>query len=286
MMGARGTWWGALCLRSWALALVVLLSGCEQLGDFLPKVSFDGLEIREIDWEKANVDFVFSVNNPNPVSVGLTSFSYNLDLEAVPFLSGDNPEGFQLEAMGASPLVLPLDLTYANVFETIQATRGEDEVGFGLYGKMGFDTPAGNVQLPYNQDGGFPALRPPAFSFQALRVPKVDILAGTADLELDLGIDNDLGTTMFFDRFDFTLNLEGTRVANGLIDTFDAVGASTSTVTLPVTIDALDLVFVLADAIATGEHLDLGLAASMDVETPFGIVPLTIDEAGDLGIDL
>lgn len=267
------------------VGFTAMASGCEQLSDFLPKVGFDGLTIRSIDWEEADVDFNFSVSNPNPVSVGLSSFSYNLDLEAVPFLSGDNPEGFQLEALGESPLVLPLDLRYENIFQTIQATRGEDTVGFGLYGKMGFDTPAGNVQLPYNQDGGFPALRTPKFSFQNLRVPRVDLFAGTADLELDLGVDNDLGATMFFDRFDFALDLEGSNVASGLLNTFDAAGASTTTLTLPVTVNALSLVLVLADALVTGEHLDLGLAATMDVETPFGVVPLTIDEAGDLGID-
>ncbi len=267
------------------LLLLPLLGGCEELDPFLPKVSFDSLKIRDLTFENADIDFVFNVDNPNPVQIGLESFSYDLDLEEISFIQGDNPDGFTLKADGSSPLVLPLDLVYTEIWDTVQATRGEDIVDFRLGGQMGFNTPAGVIDLPYNEAGDFPALRTPTFSFKAMRVPNVNIFGGTADLELDLGVDNEHGSSLFFDKFDFGVALQGEDVASGIINTFDVPGQTEGILTLPITVNALGAVLALGDALITGDKLDLGLNAVVDVDTPFGIVPLTIDETGALGID-
>jgi len=270
----------------WPGSALLLLAGagCDQLSELLPTVSFDGLEIRDITFAQADVDFVFLVENPHPVSISLSSFDYALALKDVPFVEGDNPDGFTLEALGASDLVIPLSLGYTDIWNTIQATRGEDVIDFLLSGGMGFDTPAGHVRLPYSEDGDFPALRTPTFSFQRIRTPSVDLLAGIAELEVDLGVDNEIGSTLFFQSFDYGLSLGGAPVASGLVPSFDVAGATTGTVTLPVTVELLSLGAGVVDAILDGGAVDVGLDATMDVDTPFGIVPLTIDESGQVSI--
>ena len=67
------------------------LTGCSELEPFLPKVKFDTLSVRNISFQEANVDFVFSIENPNPVNVKLASFSYALGFEEIPLLSGEVP---------------------------------------------------------------------------------------------------------------------------------------------------------------------------------------------------
>lgn len=273
-------------IRPHALLPLLAMStvGCEQISDFLPKVAFDGLEVRAIDWEEADVDFVFSVSNPNPVRVGLSSFDYDLDLEDVDFIEGDNPDGFTLAANGSAPLVLPLDLRYEDIWNTIEAIRGEDVVDFGLSGRMGFNTPGGEVKLPYDESGGFPALRIPKFRFQALRVTDVNPLA--PKIEIDLGVDNELGSSLFFDRFDYAVSLNDDDVAGGIVQTFEALGATESVLTLPIDLDPITALGQIGNALFGGGALDVGLIATMDVDTPFGIVPLTIDEKGNLDVDL
>jgi len=263
---------------------LILCAGCSELSDFLPTVSFDGLDIRDITFEQADVDFVFLVENPHPVSITLASFDYALELEDVPFVEGDNPDGFTLEALGGSELVIPLSLGYTDIWNTIQATRGEDVVDFLLSGGMGFDTPAGHFRIPYSEDGDFPALRTPVFSFERIRAPSVDPLGGVAELEVDLGVDNELGSTLFFQSFDYGLSLGGAPVASGLVPPFDVPGATTGTLTLPVTVDLFGLGAGVVEAILDGGAVDVGLDATMDVDTPFGVVPLTIDESGQVSI--
>lgn len=269
-------------MRGTIVVLLLPCAGCSELSEFLPTVSFDGLSIRSITFEQADVDFVFLVENPHPVRLSLASFDYALELESVPFLEGENPGGFTLEPLGGSNLVLPVSLGYENIWSTIQATRGEDIVDFLLSGGMGFDTPAGFVRLPYREAGDFPALRTPTFSFQDIRVASADLVS--ADLEVDLAVDNELGSTLFFQQFDYGLSLGGNRVASGLVGTFDVDGATTGTLTLPVSVDFLSLGAGVVDAILGGGTVDVGLDATMDVDTPFGIVPLAIDESGEVAI--
>lgn len=265
------------------VAFVLLSTGCAELDAFLPKVSFDRLDVREVSFEHVEADFVFLVDNPNPIQIDLASFSYALALEGVELLSGDAPEGFVLEQSGGSELVLPVGLVFAEIFETIDATRGEDVVDFDIAGHFGFDTPAGVARLPYDEAGDFPAIRTPTFTFQNLRVARIGF--DSADLELDLGVDNAHGSALLFENFDYDLELEGTEIVSGLISTFEVEGATTGTVTLPIQIDLISAGVTLIDAILSGGKIDLGLDASMDVDTPFGVIPLSIDETGKLTVD-
>jgi LEA14-like dessication related protein len=267
---------------------LIALTGCSELEPFLPKVKFDKLSVRDITFQEANVDFVFSVENPNPVGVNLASFSYALGFEEVQLLSGDNADGFELQAMGSSALELPVDLVFADAWNTVQATRGVDDIGFGLDGNFGFDLPEiGLVKVPYDAGGSFPALRTPQISLNALRATKVDLFTQTASLELDLGIDNDHFSTLFFNSLDYDLKLGGTSVADGLIaDLAEVDGANSETIVLPINVNLLNVGSTVVNALTGNGKIDVKLAATVDVLTPFTDlpIPLSIDEAGNLTV--
>jgi LEA14-like dessication related protein len=266
-----------------ALALLPLtLAGCSEL---LPTIAFDRFDVQDLSFEKIDTDFVFRVDNPNPVSIDLSTYGYALQFESVQLLAGENDDGFTLEADGGSELSLPVGVVFADAWNLVQATRGEDEIGFGLDGHFGFDTPIGEADLPFSESGEFPALRTPKFSFQQIRVGKLDVLTGEADLEIDLGVDNEHGSMLWFDQFNFDLGLAGTNVVAGTIPTLGAVeGATTETVTLPISANLLNAGVAVITSLINKEPLQMQLAASMDVDTPFGVVPLQIDESGQISV--
>lgn len=267
------------------VATAGLSVGCDELQQLVPSVRFDTLRTTDIDFEHIDAEFVFQVDNPNPVGVDLASFSYALELEGVALLDGDEPGGLELEPLGSAEVSLPTSLVWANVFEAVQATRGEDEVDFGLAGAFGFDTRWGPVELPYQTDGRFPALRTPRFSLGTLRVGSVDIPRGTATVVLDLRVDNDHGSALDFADLDYSLSLAGRDVADGLIPDLGAVpGATESLVEVPVTVDLVAAGATVVDALTRGGRLDVGLDANVDVDTPFGALPLAIDETGNVSV--
>lgn len=264
-----------------ALPLLCLFSvGCAELEGVLPTVHFDRFAVERISFEDIDADFVFRVENPNPVEIDLASFSYALQLEEVQLLDGNAEDGFVLERSGSSELALPVHLVFEQVYETITATRGEDVVDFSLAGHFGFDTPAGLVRLPYRELGDFPALRTPGMAFQRLDLTQLRV--DGADLKLDIAIDNPHGSTLFFENFAYTVKMQGFDVVDGLIEGFDVGGATAHVLSIPIQVDFLKTGLGLATALIEGEEVKLDLAAQADVDTPFGLVPLTLKTSDGL----
>lgn len=268
------------------LLTLPLLAACEELSQITPRVQFNTLDVEQISFDQVSADFVFDVDNPNPIPVSLARFSYDLELEEVGLLSGDEPEGLELPALDSAQVRLPATLVWADVWDTVQAVRGEDEVDFGLAGDFGFDTRWGPLDLPYQTQGRFPALRTPTFRLGKLKVQQVDVLGGKATVALDLNIDNDHGSTLNFDNLDYALSLAGRRVGTGLIDDLGTVdGATARTVDLPITIDLVQAGSAVVTILTGGGQLDAGLDATVDVDTPFGVLPLSIDETGNVQVE-
>jgi len=267
-------------MRTTLPLLLLLSTGCAELEGVLPTVHFDRLDVERISFDDIDADFVFRVDNPNPVEIDLASFSYALELEQVQLLDGNADDGFVLERSGSSELALPVHLVFEQVYDTVTATRGEDVVDFSLEGHFGFDTPAGRVRLPYRELGDFPALRTPGVAFERLRM--VELRATGADLALDIGIDNPHRSTLFFENFDYSIDMQGFHIVDGLIEGFDVDGAEQHVLALPIQVDFLKVGAGLVTALVNGDKVKIDFAAKADVDTPFGLVPLNLVETGGL----
>ncbi len=265
------------------LLATVALSGCADSG-FLPSVSFERIDLERISWQDIDADFVFSVKNPNPLQIDLARFDYDLSFSGIDWVSGNNPDGLVLVASGSSEWALPMHIVFQELYDLVQATKGEDTIPFELQGSFGFDTSIGDVDLPYRAEGGFPALRTPDVHYQALRVSDVQLT--TADLALDLGVVNDQGSNLWFKDFDYDVDLSGFDIGAGQVAELGAAEpATTTTLTLPFTVDLLESGAAVLDILLGDDQADLDLRASTDVDTPFGIVPLSIDEHGNVSIE-
>jgi len=269
--------------RLFFLSVPLLLGGCSDSG-YLPTVAFDRIDLQAISWEDVDANFVFSVRNPNPLTIDLARFDYDLSFSGVHWVSGDNPDGLVLAASGSSEWALPMHIVFQELYDLVQATKGEDTIPFEIAGSFGFDTSIGAIDLPYRADGGFPALRTPDVDYKALRVTDVGVT--TADLALDLGVVNDQGSNLWFKDFDYDVDLSDFDIGSGEVtDLGQALPATTTTLTLPFTVDLLESGMAVLDILLDDDQADLDLRASTDVDTPFGIVPLSIDEHGNVSIE-
>lgn len=274
-----------------ATALGLGLLGCKQLGPlgdalapYTPKLRFDKLELRAIDFTKVDVDFMFKLENPNPLSVKLDTFSYALGLEGVEFVKGTNADGLKLESRGESDLAIPVSLTYQRIFELVQNTKGKDDLGFSIAGDLGFNTPVGMAKVPFREEGRFPVVRAPGISLKGLRMGKVDLLKQKASMNLDLGFSNpDGGQAVSFAGFDFGVDMAGSRVASGVREDIPAVtGGGEQLVSLPIDLDLKSVGKTLVTAITGKKAIDVKLGGKVQVGTPFGKIPLTFDQLASL----
>ena len=296
------------------MPLVVFGTGCEAIQDnpylsqFLPTVAFDGLQVNHVTFEEVDTEFLFAIDNPNPVGIDIEDFSYSLAFAEVSWMDGDNPDGLLLGAAGASEVSLPTNIVFANLFDMVQAARGSDSLPFGLSGDFGLrldsstlvtvnSTTESNedaevVYLPYDADGDFPALRKPKFSLNKLRVKNLSWSEITLDLGMD--VDNEHASNLIFNRFAYDLSLGGASTLSGVVDDLEEVihGGDSEVATpnqkvrLPITIDSLSVIGSLWDLLQNGERLNAQFAATTDVDTPFGLMELAVDETGDLDVQM
>ena len=249
----------------------------------LPQVRFDKVQLDSINFDKVDLRFLFAVENPAPLQVALDSFSYALALEGKPLFDGKNPDGVKLAAEATSHLPFPLTLRWGELAELLRETKGKDELGFGLRGELGFDTPVGVLALPYEARGKLPALRRPRFRLEGLRL--VELNTSVARLGLDLGVTNLGGSPIRLSGFDYGLHLGGEKVASGLVAALGEVGADTAkSLTLPIDLRLANLGAALIEAFTGKGRVKARIKAGLQVATPWGDIPLEIDEADELNI--
>lgn len=305
--------------------LVLLATGCTDGGSAFFNISFNRLDVQDINFDQVETDFVFQVNNRTPLGFQIDNFDYALAFEEIEWLSGADPDGLTLYASDSSEVSLPLTIVFQDIYDVAQATRGEDNIGFGLDGSFGIrlsqetlilepseaeetgdtgDTAASDaevdnasagqtIQLPYDAGGDFPALRRPRFSFKKLKVGAIDWASLVAPVTLKLDVENDHASSLFLTNFDYNLSLGGQPVASGLVDdlgevfgaTADSESAGATVLNIPINLDLASLGVTVYNAIVDGGTLNIGLDASTDVDTPFGVVTLGIDETGDISVE-
>ncbi|MFO0746849.1 MAG: LEA type 2 family protein [Myxococcota bacterium] len=270
---------------------LVLLTSCKTLGPigdvlapYTPKLSFKNLELKSLDFTKIDVEFVFEVHNPNPLSVKLATFSYDLGLEGVQVVKGTNADGLELKSRGDTELAIPVSLTFAHIFELVKATKGKDDLAFSIGGDLGFNTPVGMAHVPFKEQGKFPVVHAPSVSLEGMHIGKVDVLKHKASLSVDVGVANpDGGAAVSLAGFDYGLDLGGTRVAAGVKEDIPAVvGGGKQVVSLPIDIDLLKVGKTLVNAITGKKAMDVKLAGVVQIGTPFGKIPLTFDQLSSL----
>lgn len=277
-----------------APGLALLAAGCPKVdlakvGDaakrFLPKVRFDKVNVRDINFNRVDLTFVFQVDNPAPLKVGLSSFRYALDLEEQRFFDGNNPDGVRLPAQGSAPLKFPFRMKWGDLGQLLKQTRGKDKLGFKLAGDLGFNTPVGELKLPYNAGGQVPALRKPTFAFANLKLKDLNLMQNRARLALQLDATNLGGAAISFSGFDYRMKLAGETVANGVLQRLGEVsGGKTERLELPFDLTLTSVGSSVVKAIKNKGNINGALQASLKVGTPFGEVPLSIDQSGPLRV--
>jgi LEA14-like dessication related protein len=151
-----------------AMLLVAVAMGLTQpafakpLMGFLakPTVTYDRVEVKRITFEKAHVEFVFLVDNPNPLGLDHLLLDYELFLKGKSAASGRGMK-FAVKPKGRSELRLPGEIDYIRLFTsgellTRAITRGERHIPFTLQGTFRSDVKMLKYAQPIKAEGVLP----------------------------------------------------------------------------------------------------------------------------------
>jgi hypothetical protein len=272
-------------MRPLPLALLLVLSACPKklpdLSRFTPQVRVDRLEPGAVSWEAVEADLVLDIENPNPVGLSLERWAWDLDVDGRDLLAGEDADGMELEPRGRSELAIPVRLAFADLLEAARAGKGEaprESLPFTASGVLGFGTPLGIVDVPFEHDGTLPVLRRPDVRVEGVRVEKLDALRGRAELAVDIQVAHRGGAALDLGALGWDLSLGGYDVADGSLDQVGRLAdGETRTVSLPVGFNLLELGALVARNLQQRKPVPVGFRGRVDVNTPLGALPLQID---------
>jgi LEA14-like dessication related protein len=136
----------------------LLLSSCAQPSP--PKAEFVEYKIAAVTLEGIRVNFIFKVNNPNPLGVNISSYSYKVYINDQEFLSETRP-GFNLDANGTNLIELPVVIRYDRLFGTTASVleriaRGENTISYRIEGKINTKVAEISFGTPFKASGTIP----------------------------------------------------------------------------------------------------------------------------------
>ena len=265
------------------------LSGCaalkqvknrlpDAIKDAAPRVSFKNMKVADIDWDHVDLDFTLAIDNPNPIAVKLTQVSWDVALADKPFTKGGSTDGFELAANGSKPFTFRVGFGYKEVYNLATGLKGADKVPLRVAGDVGFNTPVGEVKLPYKHESELPTVKAPKVGIGKVKLGKVDLLKQTAAATVEVKLTNPSNANIGMKAFQYDLALTGRNVAGGNVAEIpDVKPGQTEVVELPVKLKLLDLGAEIVDIVKNKKAWDVGLKADAKVGTPFGAIPLKVD---------
>ena len=149
-----------------ALILSVSLSGCAYVKALnqkmkTPSVDFQNVELREATAEGIKLDFLFAVNNPNPLGAKITALTYDLKLNGSRIANGTTKEAIEVGPQGRSDVRFPFELKFRDLVSTIKTLMGaRDKVKYKLDVVVRVDTPIGDIEVKRSAVGAFAVPKP------------------------------------------------------------------------------------------------------------------------------
>jgi len=153
-----------------------------------PEVRAVRPRITGIDFQGVNMAFDVDVHNPYPVPIRAPRFRYGIDIENSKFLDSEADSAIDLPAANVGTAVLPVRLSYKDLWRTYKELSDIPEANYRLHGALIYNVFGRSLELPLSHNGTFPILRPPAFS--DIKIDTTALSLSGAKIGINAGMSN------------------------------------------------------------------------------------------------
>jgi LEA14-like dessication related protein len=253
----------------------------DQAGISKPTVRVSNTNVTGLSFKEIDLLFDIEINNPNAVGISLTAFDYDLLLNNVSFLKGDQQQKMEIKAKDVATVQIPLTLDYKNLYDTYQNLKNADEVTYQLNTGLSFNLPIlGAVRIPVSTSGEVPMLKLPPISLKSIKLKRLTLTG--ADFDLQVGIKNQNSWGFDINTLDYGLTINNTQWIKGQSTKKQNISAKGESVLhLPFSLSFLDLGSSVYQLVAGGKGLNYkfngqaNLSPSLeiigDVNLPFNL---------------
>jgi LEA14-like dessication related protein len=228
-------------------------------------VSLSQKEIRDVSREGLTLSFYLEVANTSSTLYSLAEYDYRVVVEGIDFFTWKTaPESpIPVERNSRTRLVLPVKISYADLFQAVKGIEARPKVACYVTGLMIFiDVKKHQEKIPFAFSGEFPIYRDLEVRIQPLTVKTLSI--GGAEFIFSFACRNPNGFELGLGNLGYQLELDGKKITEGEIpgpNTITAEGEKTFS--LPVMLDFFEVgkeFYPIFDKAAAACRLSLGAA--------------------------
>lgn len=239
-----------------------------------PSLKFKKVELQEADFEGATLGVVYTLKNPNPVGLRVSSVEYRLEIENHLVVSGRPPKGLRVAARGSSDLVFPARFRYQDLGMVAQVLFRQKQARYQASGKIGIGTPLGVVSIPLSYSGTFPVPQAPRFSFRSPRLGNLSLMG--AQMIIPVQIVNPNAFALPIKELSTRISIAGNNVGNILLSLPKPLAAGESKeIEIPVSVKFREVGLAVSQSLHKGK-IPIQLAG--EIRTPNSQLPFSISE--------
>ncbi len=278
------------------LILLVVLGlfffGCSELLQILqtasvqkPAVKVQKVKLKGLNFDKADLDFVLAVDNPNAVAIHLNGFDYSLLINNNEFLKGDQKKETKIEARGSSTLDIPVSLTFKKLYRTYQSLKNADSLHYTLKTGLLFNLPVlGNVRIPVQTSGKLPTLKMPQLKIKSLKLENLGFTS--AQLRLQIALKNPNAWSATLKNMDYRFVVNGSQWIQGQLNQMQKIaGKQESVLDIPINLNFLQMGRTVYNLLTNQAALNYELKGKADLQSSIkllGNFELPIDKKGKI----
>ena len=199
------------------------------------KISLEEKRVENLSSEGLQLVFYLRIANISSSEYTLTGYTYRFVVQEQEYIR--LPErtlepGMRIGAGLTQMIKLPVLVTYANLFNSVEGIRDLSSLSCYIMGEMAFSrNRRRRGGLPFAFSGDFPLFREPAVAASAVRATSLTI--GGAELDVELKITNPNGFSLTVDELEYDLKFGGHHIRQGRIRSGGSVDAASHSI-LPI----------------------------------------------------
>lgn len=279
-------------LNSFLLVILSILLGCNAIQDLAdrvqkPTLSVTNMRVTDFNFDEIELTYDISVDNPNAMSVQLSSYNYDFKLNEKTFIEGQQDKTMNIEASGQSTFEVPVNLNFKKVYEGIRTLASSDQAAYEFLSEVSFNLPIlGVTKIPVSKKGSIPMINSPNIRIGNLEVQNLSLTK--ADLALNIEFDNPNAFGIRINNFDYSLTINGDEWADGQsLENTLITEKGTSQLAIPISLNISEIGISAYRLLTGSQELNYSLNGTFNLGTTHPLLKqtnLNLNRSGSLNL--
>lgn len=252
--------------------LSLSLASCGYLAFQQPKVQAGSVNVTALDFQKADLAVDLDITNPNPSTLVIAGYTYDLQVESQPFLNGSSEQEFELKPRDVTRVRVPVSVKFADLLDKLAALKGKADAGYVLHVSLAVKTPVAEIPLSFRKEGRVPVLSAPQVRLRAVRVGPMSLEGVSLEALVEV---SDPGPSVTLSGFSYALSLNGVQLATGSDDKpRPSESGGAHLVRIPIPLGLAKARVILGALMVGDEKPTFTISGKVSFSSPYGIIAL------------